>query len=327
MDKFSYLLGHVADGLSHLHRHRVLHLDLHPYNVLVQAGSKGYIAKICDLTTSVALEDWSTSPREQGLAQSHDSVPGWRAPEQEDPCFGRVKPSADAFNYGQLVFYLHCKKTPEFERPGEPALEELFQTDLAAAHLASVLLTEPHPRQRPGMAYVAQHPFLYNDHQRRHIVQAFMFDDTDEMEPKMARQINAFAQAFLHTPLSDISAENEENDFLDLVNSRSDDVAQQFERGANGKAVALYLFHYLEAVGKQRSVPVFSAFRDPSDADAFRNALERGGPMDADKFRNDFSQRIRYSSSATNITKKGKALPSTSLAIARITMWKMLSRK
>ncbi|MFI6128862.1 protein kinase [Micromonospora sp. NPDC051141] len=88
------LLGEIAAGVAVLHRHRVVHRDLTPSNVLFHSGPGRERVLIADLGLAKALASAS------GLT-ARAGTPGYMAPEQDDP-LAVVDTRADVYGLGRL---------------------------------------------------------------------------------------------------------------------------------------------------------------------------------------------------------------------------------
>ncbi|WP_346535001.1 serine/threonine-protein kinase [Micromonospora sp. DPT] len=112
------LLGEIAAGVAVLHRHRVVHRDLTPGNILFVSGPTGERVLIADLGLAKALAAAS------GLT-ARAGTPGYMAPEQDDP-LAVVDTRSDVFGLGRLGLRLLGDPdggpgpTPRW-RPGVPA--------------------------------------------------------------------------------------------------------------------------------------------------------------------------------------------------------------
>ncbi|MEU5788772.1 serine/threonine-protein kinase [Micromonospora purpureochromogenes] len=88
------LLGEIAAGVAVLHRHRVVHRDLTPGNILFASGPTRERVLIADLGLAKALAAAS------GLT-ARAGTPGYMAPEQDDP-LAVVDTRSDVFGLGRL---------------------------------------------------------------------------------------------------------------------------------------------------------------------------------------------------------------------------------
>ncbi|MEU8312406.1 serine/threonine-protein kinase [Micromonospora sp. NPDC048887] len=102
------VLDEIAAGVAVLHRHRVVHRDLTPSNVLFHSGPDGERVLIADLGLAKALASAS------GLT-ARAGTPGYMAPEQDDP-LAVVDTRADVFGLGRLGLRLLGRANP----PGGP---------------------------------------------------------------------------------------------------------------------------------------------------------------------------------------------------------------
>ncbi|MGK5443700.1 protein kinase domain-containing protein [Micromonospora sp. URMC 105] len=112
------LLGEIAAGVAVLHRHRVVHRDLTPGNVLFASGPTAERVLVADLGLAKALAAAS------GLT-ARAGTPGYMAPEQDDP-LAVVDTRSDVFGLGRLGLRLLADPdggpgpAPRW-RPGVPA--------------------------------------------------------------------------------------------------------------------------------------------------------------------------------------------------------------
>ena len=99
------LLAKVARGVAHAHARGVLHRDLKPGNVLLDADGE------TPLVSDFGLARWLD--RDSDLTQSLVvfGTPGYLAPEQARHA-GRAGPAADVYSLGAMLFQLLCGRTP-----------------------------------------------------------------------------------------------------------------------------------------------------------------------------------------------------------------------
>ncbi|WP_092374853.1 serine/threonine-protein kinase [Micromonospora phaseoli] len=88
------LLAEIAAGVAVLHRHRVVHRDLTPGNILFRSTPDGERVLIADLGLAKALAVASGLTMRAG-------TPGYMAPEQDDP-LAIVTERADVYALGRL---------------------------------------------------------------------------------------------------------------------------------------------------------------------------------------------------------------------------------
>ncbi|MEU4789962.1 serine/threonine-protein kinase [Micromonospora tulbaghiae] len=98
------VLDEIAAGVAVLHRHRVVHRDLTPSNVLFHSAPGGDRVLVADLGLAKALASAS------GLT-ARAGTPGYMAPEQDDP-LAVVDTRADVFGLGRLGMRLLGRERP-----------------------------------------------------------------------------------------------------------------------------------------------------------------------------------------------------------------------
>jgi serine/threonine protein kinase/ankyrin repeat protein len=108
-DTFS-LIADVADGLSVLHAHRVIHSDVKPENILVfsneNAPESSVTAKICDFgSASIAGEP--DAERQHKLLWT----PGWEAPERDLGGDPEPTKEQDIYSFGLVAAYIALNGT------------------------------------------------------------------------------------------------------------------------------------------------------------------------------------------------------------------------
>jgi serine/threonine protein kinase len=126
----------VCEAIAHAHRSLVVHLDLKPSNILVNAEG------------SVKLLDFGTSK----LVQSDDSVtstllatPAYASPEQmrNEP----LTTAADIYSLGATLFYLLTGEVEGGRRSTALAIERAFE-ELQPQHLCAAQITEAAAQSR-----------------------------------------------------------------------------------------------------------------------------------------------------------------------------------
>jgi hypothetical protein len=128
------LVGQVADALDAAHRAGLVHRDVKPGNILVESGSDGEHAYICDFGLARHVSSVSSLTGDRGFVGTIDYVP----PEQIEG--GSLGATADEYSLG-CVLYECIAGTRPFDRDSE--LSVVF------AHL-----NEPPPKltdQRPDL--------------------------------------------------------------------------------------------------------------------------------------------------------------------------------
>ena len=139
----------IANGLEHIHRHRILYRDLQPRNVLFDNWGTVHLV---DFDTAVSLDDHDISDL------SHRPVIGYMAPELTDG--GMADDRADLYSLGATVYEM-CQGRPPFagtreeilaaRRAGPPSPLERDDIPEALKDLVFGLLA-PQPEQRPTSA-------------------------------------------------------------------------------------------------------------------------------------------------------------------------------
>ncbi|GLW28292.1 serine/threonine-protein kinase [Actinoplanes regularis] len=129
------VLREIAAGVAVLHRHRIVHRDLTPGNILFQAAPSGpERVLIADLGLAKALAAAS------GLT-ARAGTPGYMAPEQDDP-LSTVDTSADVYGLGRLGTRLLSAQ----QGAGRPRLRPGVPAGVAALLRRA---TARNPRDRP----------------------------------------------------------------------------------------------------------------------------------------------------------------------------------
>jgi tetratricopeptide (TPR) repeat protein/predicted Ser/Thr protein kinase len=156
----------VAAALQHCHEHGIVHRDMKPHNVLIEAGTGRPVV----LDLGMAKRDFKAfGPVSQEsltrLTQEGEvlGTPSYMAPEQVDPAFGEVDARTDVYALGATLF--HCLTgNPPFLAPSalnvllrvveEPPPDPREQTSDAPAHLAELCMRAmaKDQAQRPASA-------------------------------------------------------------------------------------------------------------------------------------------------------------------------------
>ncbi|MCZ7419749.1 serine/threonine-protein kinase [Verrucosispora sp. WMMA2121] len=149
------LLAEIAAGVAVLHRHRVVHRDLTPGNILFRSTADGERVVIADLGLAKALAVASGLTMRAG-------TPGYMAPEQDDP-LAVVDERADVYALGRLGRQLLAHPVPQpvaaalrratATRPDDRYPDaEAFRTALLAAARQTRDPTNPSTGQWPAPA-------------------------------------------------------------------------------------------------------------------------------------------------------------------------------
>lgn len=149
VDKILSISIEITSGLAHIHRGRILYLDLQPRNVRF---SKFHGVRLVDFDTAVSMDD------DIGNGMSGRPVVTYMAPEVTDG--GRVDSRADLYSLG-VTMYEMCQGRPPFTGSREHILTArhavpaplLDRDDLPAALRGLVLrLLAEDPEDRPANA-------------------------------------------------------------------------------------------------------------------------------------------------------------------------------
>jgi len=107
IDTTAELCAQVADALEHAHRHEIVHRDVKPANVMVDASGRG---KLTDF--GVAYVSTST------LTQVGTALGSPRYMSPEHVLGAQVDPRSDVFSLGAMLYEMLVRRTP-FDRPGD----------------------------------------------------------------------------------------------------------------------------------------------------------------------------------------------------------------
>ncbi|MEC8024357.1 MAG: serine/threonine-protein kinase [Myxococcota bacterium] len=107
LEKRVHVLRQVAAALEHAHQHGVIHRDIKPDNVIVDAGWHAHLVDfgIAKPTNNDGLENITR----QGLAVG---TPHYMAPEQFRPKLGECGPLSDVYSLGALAYHTMAGHPP-----------------------------------------------------------------------------------------------------------------------------------------------------------------------------------------------------------------------
>jgi len=165
----------VVRGVQHLHSLQIVHRDVKPQNVLMDADGK---AKISDMGLAKKLDADHASFYSLELGTC-----GWQAPEMLQPG-GRMTSAVDVFSLGCMLYYaVSGGQHPfggRFERnmrimEGKPILDPK-KVSLAAMDLVESMI-QNNPEKRPSLGTVLEHPFFWDEEKGLSFIQ----DVSDEI--------------------------------------------------------------------------------------------------------------------------------------------------
>eukprot|EP01113_Clastostelium_recurvatum_P022848 TRINITY_DN2736_c1_g1_i1.p1 TRINITY_DN2736_c1_g1~~TRINITY_DN2736_c1_g1_i1.p1 ORF type:complete len:575 (+),score=114.91 TRINITY_DN2736_c1_g1_i1:244-1725(+) len=157
------ILLDVAQGVSCLHQHGIVHNDITPRNVLVKGGR----GKISDMGLSKILDGDRRDGSFLFTSVQPSGVGGWYAPEVLTR--GRLTNKVDIFSMGCLFYYILTGAHPFGEGhyrtvnilEGRPSIERL--TGRPEAHSLVGRMLSHDPEGRPTADQVVRHPMFWSD--------------------------------------------------------------------------------------------------------------------------------------------------------------------
>jgi serine/threonine protein kinase len=145
-------------GLVHLHAHGVIHGDVKPANILVDARERGLLA---DFDISINTKNYTSAAhvtRKSTIrAIAQGMTAGFAAPELQSS--GQATRHTDMFAYGKTVGQVGAQCEPGDAAAAQGAEGIVYQARGQAAALVGAL-TAPSPSDRPSAEAATQHPFF-----------------------------------------------------------------------------------------------------------------------------------------------------------------------
>ncbi|KAI9227057.1 MAG: kinase-like domain-containing protein [Piptocephalis tieghemiana] len=192
------ILRHIALGLEHLHRLRLVHRDLKPQNLLLSTSGRILVSDfgLCKKLEGPVSSFGLTHPQGDGMAGGMVGTVGWRAPEclahaeTESSLPPRFTRAVDIFSTGCIFYYVLTKGMHPFgERYaregnillGKPDLSLLDDTGSSEDALAHDLISSMlayRPKNRPSAADVLAHPYFWSPATQL----TFLMDLSDRLE-------------------------------------------------------------------------------------------------------------------------------------------------
>ncbi|HKP02818.1 MAG TPA: protein kinase [Chthoniobacterales bacterium] len=99
------LMARVARALEHAHHRGILHRDLQPGNILLDARGEPMISDF-------GLAKWLDGCSDLTRTLTAFGTPGFIAPEQVEGAAARLTPAADIYSLGALLFFLLVRRPP-----------------------------------------------------------------------------------------------------------------------------------------------------------------------------------------------------------------------
>ena len=115
----------AAEAIHHAHEHRVIHCDLKPSNLLLDADGRVVVTDF-----GLARHD----PRAEDDAAVIAGTPAFMAPEQVDDCWGKIGPRTDVYELGAVLYTLLT---------GKPPVSGVRVADILAAIVSGQPVTPP----------------------------------------------------------------------------------------------------------------------------------------------------------------------------------------
>src|SRR5437867_10736624 len=99
------LMAKVARGVQYAHVHGILHRDLKPGNILLDARGE-------PLVSDFGLAKWLDTPSDLTHTMTIFGTPGFIAPEQANGSDAKSTPAADVYSLGAILFNLFTGQPP-----------------------------------------------------------------------------------------------------------------------------------------------------------------------------------------------------------------------
>lgn len=121
-------------GLQHLHRHRIVHRDFKPANILISRDNQGrLVPKIADFGLSKLVDDETVDQSDFELSDGR-GTPSYKAPEQI--AGGRVSYNLDLWAFGVVLYEMMLGEKPfasDARAGSEQAVRRLVEAKILSA--------------------------------------------------------------------------------------------------------------------------------------------------------------------------------------------------
>jgi eukaryotic-like serine/threonine-protein kinase len=149
-------------GLQHLHRHRIVHRDFKPANILISRDNQGrLIPKIADFGLSKLVGEEYIDQTDFELSDGR-GTPAYKAPEQIRG--GRVSFNLDLWAFGVILYEMLLGEKPfraDASVSSEPAARRMVEQQIVRAAIPDALNTVAEPYQS-----LIRQCLVANSHQR-----------------------------------------------------------------------------------------------------------------------------------------------------------------
>jgi formylglycine-generating enzyme required for sulfatase activity len=140
------LVAAVAEALDYAHQHRLVHRDVKPGNILLDAAARPYLA---DFGIALRDEDFGTG---EGLA----GTPFYMSPEQARGESHRVDGRADVYSLGAVLYELLTGQVPFRRRTVKELLDDIASLTVEARPPRQLVADLPHELERVCLKAVAK---------------------------------------------------------------------------------------------------------------------------------------------------------------------------
>lgn len=176
------LVRGILQGLQHLHRHRIVHRDFKPANILISRDNRGrIIPKIADFGLSKLVRDDEIDSSDFDLSDGR-GTPSYKAPEQIEG--GRVSFNLDLWAFGVILYELLTGEKPfssGLRAGSEQSVKRAIELKITAVRLPERLQSISEPYQ------TIIRRCLVKDIRQRVRKEAELFDWLDGVQPLLVQ--------------------------------------------------------------------------------------------------------------------------------------------